>query len=270
MLISALVTFIITLFILDTSDTPTSYDKHTIESKILNENREVIVKLPRGYEKENNKSYPVIYSFGGNSRTYNIAYDIDLLHRTGHLPEMIIVGVPNISQKTRQRDLTPPFLKQDLDDENSPLGQANKYLEFIEKELISLIENNYRTNLQRIAIGNSREGLMVTYSLTEKPELFSARLALSPALWRENNLMVSKLKEYLNQVDSINSFFFASMGTSEVEKMKNAYDETIELLKSVPINKKIRWNSYYMPDATHQNNALLTAPIGIVEYYKNE
>jgi predicted alpha/beta superfamily hydrolase len=266
---TAAVSVILTIYIVDTSETPASYDVHEIDSEILSEQRELIVKLPPDYERSSDKVYPVVYVFGGNALTYSIAYDTDLLTRTGHLENVIVVGVANIDQKTRQRDLTPPFMKQDIDEPDSPLGKADKYLDFVQNEVIDLIERTYRTSSKRIAVGHSREGLMVMYSLVSRIDLFEGHIALSPALWREENLFVDNFKEAISKVDTIESYLFLSMGDQEVNKMKNAFDLTVEFLGTDTISKKIKWRSMYTKGAVHSNNALLSAPIGIETILKN-
>lgn len=265
--ITALTSVILTFYVLDTSETPSSYDVYNIESQILSEKREIIVSKPDNYQELNSEKYPVVYVFGGNTLTYSIAYDVKLLTRTENMESTIIVGIPNISQKTRQRDLTPHFMKQDIDEANSPLGKADQYLNFVETELIPFIEKHYRTNNIKIAVGHSREGLMVLYSLLQKPNLFTDRLVLSPALWREDNLFVHKFEDYLDKQDSIESTLFLSMGDREVDKMKKAFDLTVEILKRD--STSIEWKYIYTKGAVHSNNALLSAPVGLNWILKN-
>lgn len=266
-LITALTSVILTVYFIDTSETPSSYDVYNVESQILSEKREIIVSKPENYQELNSEKYPVVYVFGGNSLTYSIAKDVKLLRRTENMESTIVVGIPNSSQKTRQRDLTPPFMKQDIDEANSPLGKANQYLNFVETEVIPFIEKKYRTNNIKIAVGHSREGLMVLYSLLDKPKLFTGRLVLSPALWREDNLFVNKFEKYLLKQDAIESKLFLSMGDREVEKMKKAFDLTVEILKED--SSSIEWKYMYTKGAIHSNNALLSAPVGLNWMLKN-
>ncbi len=154
---------------------------------------------------------------------------MDLLCRLGYSQEAIIVGIQGINQKARQRDLTPPFLKQDLDDTDSPLGKADDFLSFLEDEVIALVEKTYATNSKRTIIGHSREGLMVCYSLMAKPKLFDTRIALSPALWREDNLFVNRFETFLIAHPNIDSELYLSMGDSEVDKMKRAFKFGLEI-----------------------------------------
>ena len=262
-LISALAVFII----LDTSQTPSTYDTYKIDSMVLQETRELIVKKPRNYKK--GKQYHVVYVLGGNSLTNTVADDTDLLSRVANIPEVIVVGIPSIDQKTRQRDLTPPFLKQDLDETNSPLGKADNFLKYIENEVIPLVDKNYSTNDQRAIVGHSREGLLVLYSLMVKPNLFNTRIALSPALWREENAFVKRFDDYLTENPNVSSNIFMSMGEEEVDKMKTAFDLTVNVLVNKASSNLI-WKSYYMPNATHQTNHYLTAGIGINYFFRIE
>ncbi|MBV7267577.1 alpha/beta hydrolase [Winogradskyella luteola] len=265
-IMTSFISVIITLIIIDTSDTPSTYDTVELKSKVLQETRELIIKKPENYKKD--AKYPVVYVVGGNSLTYTIANDTDLLSRVGNIPEVIVVGITGINQKTRQRDLTPPFLKQDLDDTNSSLGEADNFLKYIKSEVIPLVEENYNTNNQRTIIGHSREGLLVFYSLIFKPDLFDTRIALSPALWREDNKFVKHFEIFLNENPNLSSNLFMSMGEDEVDKMKIAFDLMVDVLKHKDL-PNFNSKSFYMPNATHQTNHYLTACIGI-DYFFNQ
>lgn len=259
------ISVIATLIIVDTSETPSTFDTVEIESAILRETRELIIIKPENYNAD--KKYPVVYVIGGNSLTYTVAYDTDLLSRVGNITEVIVVGITGIDQETRQRDLTPPFLKQDLEVIDSPLGEADTFLKYIESEVIPFVEKNYNANTSRTIVGHSREGLFVMYSLMARPNLFDIRIALSPALWREDNMFVKRFETFLTENPTLSSSLFMSMGEAEVDKMKHAFDLTVDILidKALP---NLAWKSFYMPNATHQTNHHLTASIGIDYFLK--
>tara|TARA_R110002051_G_scaffold63132_5_gene114971 strand:- start:97704 stop:98489 length:786 start_codon:yes stop_codon:yes gene_type:complete len=256
----------VTLILVDTSNTPPTYDTVIIESKVLLEKRELIIKKPENYKKD--KKYPVVYVLGGNSLTYTVANDTDLLNRVGNISEVIVVGITGIDQKTRQRDLTPPFLKQDLDQIDSSLGKADNFLKYIETEVIPFIEKNYNTNTKRTIIGHSREGLFVMYSLMVKTNLLETRIALSPALWREDNRFVKRFEKYVAENPNLSSNLFMSMGEAEVDKMKSAFNLTVDILKDKNL-QNLKWQFFYMPNATHETNHYLTASIGINYFFNN-
>lgn len=69
-------------------------------------------------------------------------------------------------------DYTPRATRQDLDRSDSPFGRADRFLDFLRKELIPAVEGRYRASGLRILAGNSRGGLFVVYALTIDPRLF--------------------------------------------------------------------------------------------------
>ena len=158
--------------------TPTSENKPpenivqtSIHSTIMDEDRRVIIHLPRNYSKDTAQKHPVMYVLDGTSQDDHTADKINVLSDAGLVPTAIVVGLPN-TRGNRERDQTPPFMRRIVEDEKSPYGAGDKFLSFIEKELIPYIDSNYRTSGYRTLSGNSRGGLFVLYSLIEKPGLF--------------------------------------------------------------------------------------------------
>jgi predicted alpha/beta superfamily hydrolase len=250
----------------DSPDLSNKYNDYKIESAILGETRKLIIKLPDGYDQEEGVKYPVVYVIGSSGLMSQISSDVDLLNRTGHLEKMILVCVTHENAKTRKRDLTPPFLLQDLDKKNSHKGEADKFLEYIETEVIPFIDNEFETNSENLMLGHSREGLFTMYALITKPKLFDGHIALSPALWRENDLFIDKMDDFLTSNKNSKTFLYMSMGDAEVGKMKGAFDKANNLLSMD--NNTLDWISQYTPDATHQTNHYLSATIGIVKYFE--
>ena len=81
---------------------PESVIQTTLYSKILNEEREVIIHLPINYDKT--KKFPVMYVLDGSSQDKHIANKFEILSTAGYVQETIVVGIPNVSGKGRQRD----------------------------------------------------------------------------------------------------------------------------------------------------------------------
>ncbi|NUM80787.1 alpha/beta hydrolase, partial [bacterium] len=147
-----------------------------IRSKILNENREILISLPEGYSN-NKKPYPVIYLLDAEEHFFHVAGIVEFLSSQKRIPPMILVGIPNTK---RMRDLTP---KTETDSLNkfSISGGANLFAEFLEKELLSFIEKNYRTCPYRILAGHSLGGLFAIHAWCAHTRLFNAYLAVSPS-----------------------------------------------------------------------------------------
>ncbi|MGH8017139.1 MAG: alpha/beta hydrolase, partial [Opitutaceae bacterium] len=148
------------------------------------------VSVPSVYETEPDKKYPVLYICGGywdftliNGFYGNLIYD-------RVVPHFIIVGFgypgddPDYGA-LRRYDYTPVPAPDDPNGKNS--GHAAGFLSVIERELIPFIEREYRADPAcRVLGGSSLGGLFTLYALLEKPGLFQAYIAPSPAAnWAE-------------------------------------------------------------------------------------
>ncbi len=237
-----------------------------IHSTILNEERRVIIHLPRNYTKDALQKYPVMYVLDGTSQDQHTADKIAILSDAGLVPEAIVVGLPN-TRGNRERDQTPPFMRTNVDDQNSPYGAADKFLSFIEKELIPFIDSDYRTSSYRTLSGNSRGGLFVLYSLIERPGLFQARFCYSAPVWRFDNLVVKKIVEFLRSSSNLNSFLYMSVGEKENERIIDGFKTMIDALRRNS-KKNFKWVARYTPHAVHQDNALISSSKGLAEWGK--
>jgi hypothetical protein len=237
-----------------------------IHSTIMGEERRVIIHLPRNYSRDTAQKYPVMYVLDGTSQDGHTADKINILSDAGLVPAAIVVGLPN-TRGNRERDQTPPFMKRNVDDEKSPYGAGDKFLAFIEKELIPFIDNTYLTSGYRTLSGNSRGGLLVLYSLLEKPNLFDARFCYSVPVWRFENLMVKKLSEFLLASSGLKGFLYVSVGDKETEQMIGGFTKLADVLRKNR-KKHFRWVTDRTPYAIHQDNALISTSKGLAEWGK--
>jgi predicted alpha/beta superfamily hydrolase len=243
--------------------------KTQFHSAILNQNRELIIYFPRNYDST--KRYPVMYVLDGSSQGNHISSTFDSLFVADHIPQVIIVAIPNMSAPNRIFQLVPPFMRTDPDSVNSPAGTGDIFLSFMETELIPFIQKKYPVSDTRLFAGNSRGGLLVLYSLLYKPDLFQARFCFSTPVWRENNLFVSRMDDFLTSKSNTRTFLYMSVGASETENMKSGLDAMIRTLRQ-KTSAGFTWHTDYTPGATHQNNAQSSAATGIrkwSEYVKN-
>lgn len=239
----------------------------SVQSRTLGEQRDVIVHLPESYERDPTRRYPVLYVLDGESHAPHTAESARLMARIGVIPELIVVGLPNTSGEARARDYTPPYILENQDEQNDVFGAADRFLHFIESELIPHIDRTYRTRPTRMLAGNSRGGLLVVYSLLEKPDLFAARFAHSPALWRDDRRIVDELAGSFETRAARSSFLYLSLGDGENEKMTTAFREAVGVLRT-SASPALRWRADLTTGANHQNNAILSTPVGLYEYYR--
>jgi predicted alpha/beta superfamily hydrolase len=236
----------------------------TLRSAILNEDRRVIIHLPRNYALNSTDKYAVMYVLDGTSQDQHTADKVTVLSDAGLVPAAIVVGIPN-TRGNRDRDQTPPYMRTSVDDANSPLGGGDRFLACTEQELIPFIDSNYRTSGYRTLTGNSRGGLLVLYSLFEKPNLFQARFCYSTPVWRFDDMMIKKMVEFLRSPAHANGFLFMSAGTKENEGIVGGLARMTDALNKNK-KKQLRWATYSTPHAVHGNNARISTSRGLVEW----
>lgn len=237
-------------------------------SQILGEDRQYTVYLPEGYDRDTGRKYPVIYVLDGGSQAGPAAASAATLARIGVIPRTLVVGV-TVDGDTRNRDYTPPGMRMDLDDPASPMGAGDRFLDFLREELIAEVDRNYRTGRPRVLSGWSRSGLLVVYSLKAAPDLFDARIAHSPALWRGNDAIVSDLERVLKGTPAPSGFLFLSLGDQENEKMTTAFKHGSAILgEHAP--PELRWQTYWSRGGDHETNPRLSGPVALCALFHAE
>ena len=195
----------------------------SLSSKILEETKAYYVQLPRNYENSPNRSYPVAYILDGEV-LLNSLYNVHEFYSGGFMPEMILVGLSN--SKNRTFNLTTSKVTERFGmPYNEPTGGASAYTDFLEKELIPLIDKKYRTTGYRTLIGHSYGGLFTINTLLKRPHLFENYLAIDPSLDWDNQKLIKEAQEIFQGSDFKGKSVFMSL--NGVLHMMNA-DITID------------------------------------------
>ena len=178
-------------------------DKISFESKILNERRTIVVIPPFNYKDRPDEKFPVVYVLDpGNNlfATFGIVnYYSDMLKI---MPRMIIVGIVS---NDREKDYLPSPSK-----EFPTGGGADKFLNFINSELLPLVDSSYPTNSERCIIGHSAGGLFAIYALENQPELFSSFICIDPSLWYDDQSCIKKMPGFLKNNKNLKKSIFIS------------------------------------------------------------
>jgi len=236
-------------------------------SKVLNEDRKIVVHLPLNYSRESSKKYPVMYVLDAGKLDFDTSDRLFALSSSGLVPECIVVGIVN-NKNSRERDLTPPFMQIDVEETTSPAGQGDRFLSHVEAELIPLIDSCYRTTGYKTISGHSRAGLFVLYTLIERPNLFNAHFCFSTPAWRFDNIIVHRLESSLRkQQMSDEGYLFLSVGENENANIKSSFDFMRLMLKKLNL-KKLKWDSYVTPMANHQTNPIYSTAKGLMCWSK--
>lgn len=177
--------------------------QHKFNSAVLGEERTVLVRTPPNYER-NSQKYPVVVMLDAHP-PYNSMMPgiIEQLSWSGKMPEMILVGIPNVN---RNRDLTPTKT------ERPGSGGTDKFLDFVETEVLPLIDKNYRTQPYRVFAGHSLGGLTVVYTMIARPKLFNSYIAASPVLHWDKNFVINKTTETFKAKRDWGKTLFIALG----------------------------------------------------------
>ena len=201
-----------------------SANEAELRSDILEEDRPIIVSLPKGYENSDT-AYPVIYMLDGRQNMLHAIASIDTLSSLGLAPKMIFVGIVSTN---RSRDYIPSAVKGDA---NS--GSAANFLAFLEKELIPSIERDYRTSGHRVFEGHSLGGLFGAYMLMERPGLFDAYIILSPSFWWGGEEMNARAAAYFPGNPQPATRIYFGIGAQDGDGMRQELGRFVETLEAV-------------------------------------
>ena len=162
----------------------------SFHSKILNNDREVIVYLPPGYDASKNKRYSVFYMHDGQNlfdgatsfipgQEWRVDETAERLIAAGKIEPLIVVGVYNT--KDRIDEYTPA-----ADAKYKLGGKADLYGRMLVEELKPFIDSQYRTKHDARhtgLMGSSLGGLASLYLALKYPQVFGRAGVVSPSVW---------------------------------------------------------------------------------------
>ena len=220
------------------------HTQYKINSQVLGEERTILVRVPANYA-ERNERFPVVYMLDAHPpQNAMMAGIVEQQAWGGMMPEMIIVGIQNTN---RTRDLTPTKT------ERMDSGGADKFLDFLEKEVIPLVEKNYRTQPFRIFAGHSLGGLMAVYAFVARPDLFNAYIAASPVLHWDNDFVIKRAEEVFKQNKDWKKTMFISIGDEpDYVKGFNSFQDLLK--KAKPKNFEYEFRQF--KDENHASSVL--------------
>lgn len=232
-------------------------DKISFESKVLHERKTIVVIPPYNYKDRPGEKFPVVYVLDpGNNlfATFGIVnYYSDMLKI---MPRMIIVGIVS---NDREKDYLPKPSK-----EQPTGGGADKFLRFIQSELVTLIDSAYPASSDRCIIGHSAGGLFAVYALENQPELFNSFICIDPSLWYDDQSCVRQMPDFLKKNKDIKKSIFISLSN---EKEMGVFPLIEVLEKYAPVGFK--WDYFHYKNETHNSLGFKSICAGFEMIYKD-
>lgn len=205
---------LLTLFLSLIGNAQNCFEVHKIKSKVLKEKRSIWVGLPTNYNKDS--SYSVVYVLDAEDR-FDITYSLtkELFENQNTLPELIVVGIPNIDKLRRLYDLTFTDSKVNATGKKdtigyfipSSTGNGLSFLEFLENEAVTYIDKHYGTNNYNTLIGHSIGGYFCAYILPIQKS-FSALQIYDASIWYNNGDALKHIQKEL-ETDYACSVFYS-------------------------------------------------------------
>ena len=225
----------------------------TFKSEILQETRDIQIWLPTNISEneKNDNRYPLIILLDGNTyfqTTIDALLNLNsLIHRDHGSNTPIIVA---IDSQDRERDFT--FSKIEMVRSNNT-GHGKTFLNFINKELMPYLENQYPINAQKILIGHSLGGLFTINALLDETASFSDYVSIDPSIWWDQDMMEDKTtKEFLTLRNVSASIYTANPENhqegSKLKKHKKLYD-----LLSKQMSPRSSLNHCHYPMEDHRS-----------------
>ena len=233
------INYILLLLFLNISFSQTIYEN--FESDFLNDTRELKVQLPRNYNENLSKKYPLIIVLDGDYMFEAVSGSVDYLSYWGNIPESIIVGVNQIN--TRYDDCS---VLDNID--FVPISSTANFYDFISEELIPYFDKNYRTTKFKVAVGHETTANFINYFLLNNKTSFSGFIAISPKFsYNMENYLIERF-------DKIKTNVFYYLASSDRD-FKSIDERTKELSRNLNSSKNelISFKYKQYNNLTHYN-----------------
>lgn len=237
----------------------------TINSSRLGKERELKIQLPRNYEQNTDKKYPLIIVMDGDYLFEPMAGNVDYYSYWDEIPEAIVVGVNQVGSRNDDSMYDPQRYL--------PEKKGAQFFEFLGMELLPFLDKTYRTSKFVAIAGHDITSNFINYYLFKPEPLFHAYINLSPDLAPE---MANRLVESLaTQVKP--TWFYLFTGSNDIPELRKGIKELDKQLALVD-NSNFKYRFEDIDAATHYtlvSRALPTAlehlfasykPIGLKEY----
>ena len=191
----------------------------------------ILVSLPGSYETSGaDTRFPVLYTVDGQWHFSIAGSVIGGLYYDRGARESIVVGITwegdeDNANRLRAEDFTPTNTEQ-----VPGSGKADRYLDFLQFELIPYMAENYRTSEDRTLSGSSYGGLLTLYCLFTRPGLFSDYLATTPAVgWDEG--VIGQYQKSFSDTDLLSpARLYVARG--EMEFAQHGIDRFVDELRA--------------------------------------
>lgn len=219
--------FLAIFFAAQLSHSQTIYE--VINSTLLGEERQLKIQLPRNYDNNTEKSYPVILVLDGDYLFEPVAGNVDYFSYWDDIPEAIVIGINQSGQRRADTYYN--------DIQYFPSKSGKNFFDFIGAELFPFINRTYRTANFNVIVGHDLTANFANFYLFKDDPLFQAYINLSPDLSPQ---MAGRLYQALGSTRSQKWFYLATAGNdvNELRKSIVLLDDQLKTIENENLHYK--------------------------------
>jgi predicted alpha/beta superfamily hydrolase len=246
-----------------------------IPSRVLNETRTISIYLPDSYRNSSGyRRYPVLYVRDGGKFFHAFTGTVQHLaaDATPHVPHMIVVAIHE-TDRVRDSSWTHSLLgfSGKVEDGYQTSGGGERFLRFLEQELVPYIDKEFSTLPYRIYCGYSFTGLSVVDAFLDNATVFDAFLTIDPSWWWDNYAPERKTTQTLpGRTFKRTQVFIAATAESYPERYfrkardVGAFAEILERAKPAGLE----WKFVRYADESHHSMALRALYDGLSYFFR--
>lgn len=182
-----------------------------LDSDILETTRNLKIYLPKGYEEEDGKNYPLAIVFDAEYLFDAYVGNSILFAAKDKAPKQIVVGIS--MAKTRKKDTY-------FNTSNGKLTGSNiAFYQFVRDEVLFYMESTYRTSPFISLIGEGTSANLISHYLKEPVPFINSYICINPTFsdFIGQQLQSYKLKKFLKED---NTFYFYTNNSSSFSVKK--------------------------------------------------
>lgn len=224
--------------------------QYQIKSKILGEERQLLIYVPEKYQNSTDK-FPVIYILDGDKHYKHTTITAEILQKNGQIPASIIVAIVN-NEGAIMRDFS---------------NKTENFSRFLKEEVQSFVAENFRINGYKTLFGHSRPGAFVLETFINNPYAFDNYIAANPIIVEA---FITKFESFLDRNKTLDqSLYFSMGGVHDVgPRSVRLMNSLAELLKK-KAPKSLQWKYQYFPQHVHHTTPSATLYEALVVNFKD-
>jgi uncharacterized protein len=189
----------------------------TLYENAIGDSFDIYITLPANYS--NAKTYSTVYYLDASIKSGNRLRELLAGYTDSLSRNIIFIGIGHRGDfhVKRRRDFIPPEMHNSaiIPAKTENYGHADRFYQFLTRQVIPLIESRYPVSKQRTLIGHSFGGLFSFYCLLRKDREFDKYISLSPSLWINGYNIFEYEKEFAATEKDLPAYLYLSGGGAE-------------------------------------------------------